>query len=182
MSRSSKNDDDFSSNGKTTWSLKNKTYDPAVLKELEMEVIDDKDLKPSTSSAPASSTVPVVLQSSDGKENLEPSKPVAKKARELEESGFCVVRAVPDRPLSKIRYMDKFSDELILMIFEWLSKNDLACCARVCRRWRELAYDESLWTYADLGNKRIESGLANHLLSLGESKSMYVCVLCLCYV
>ncbi|CAG0925069.1 unnamed protein product, partial [Notodromas monacha] len=154
-------DQSFGDGGRATWSLKDKTYDPAVLKELEIELIPDSEIN---ACPPPSVSLP---EEPEAKENVEPLRTVAKKTHELESSGHFVIRCITDRALTKVPYMDRFSDEIILMIFEWLPKPVLASCARVCKRWRRLAYDESLWQFFDLGSRRVESGTVSHLLSLG---------------
>lgn len=42
------------------------------------------------------------------------------------------------------------SDEIILMILQWLPRQSLSDCAMVCQRWRRITYDESLWQRIDL--------------------------------
>lgn len=41
---------------------------------------------------------------------------------------------------------DRLPDDLLLRVFACLDSTDLASCARVCRRWANLAWDPSLWT------------------------------------
>lgn len=49
----------------------------------------------------------------------------------------------------------KLSTELILHIFNWLEPHDLASCARVCRFWKDVACDESLWRTLTISDRRI---------------------------
>lgn len=42
------------------------------------------------------------------------------------------------------------SDEIVLMIMQWLPRQSLSDCALVCQRWRRIVYDESLWQRIDL--------------------------------
>ncbi|KFM71683.1 S-phase kinase-associated protein 2, partial [Stegodyphus mimosarum] len=61
----------------------------------------------------------------------------------------------------------KLSDEIILHIFKWLPKTILVKCSQVCKRWRNLSYDETLWRRFDLGRKFIKPGVLGTLLSRG---------------
>ncbi|KAK7867760.1 hypothetical protein R5R35_002260 [Gryllus longicercus] len=63
----------------------------------------------------------------------------------------------------------KLSDELMLIIFRWLPKRSLVRCAFVCKRWRQIAYDESLWTRLDLGSGVLKSGSLSYVLARGVS-------------
>lgn len=57
------------------------------------------------------------------------------------------------------------SDEIILMIFRWLSKKNLIRCALVCKRWHRLTSDETLWSRLDGSTKVLESGALGNILS-----------------
>ncbi|XP_077499456.1 S-phase kinase-associated protein 2-like isoform X1 [Amblyomma americanum] len=63
-------------------------------------------------------------------------------------------------------FMD-LSDETILEVFKWLPKSVLVNCGRVCRRWMELAFDESLWRRLDLGKKHLGPGVLGTVLRRG---------------
>ncbi|XP_067935569.1 S-phase kinase-associated protein 2-like isoform X2 [Watersipora subatra] len=52
-------------------------------------------------------------------------------------------------------YFSFLADEVILSIFTYMPKRILAKCARVCKRWKRLAYDETLWRRLDLGGRQI---------------------------
>ncbi|KAF2900448.1 hypothetical protein ILUMI_05743 [Ignelater luminosus] len=65
----------------------------------------------------------------------------------------------------KINHFEHLSDEVILQIFHWLPKRSLANAALVCRRWHQLAQDESLWTRMDVSNRCLEPGAIGHILS-----------------
>jgi F-box and leucine-rich repeat protein 1 (S-phase kinase-associated protein 2) len=60
------------------------------------------------------------------------------------------------------------SDEVVLSVFTWLSKATLSRCACVCKRWKRLAFDESLWRGAiDLGGKTLKRGVVGLVLERG---------------
>ncbi|KAJ7335052.1 hypothetical protein JRQ81_012993 [Phrynocephalus forsythii] len=62
---------------------------------------------------------------------------------------------------------DTLPDELLLGIFSYLSLTDLLKIAQVCRRWRRLSLDESLWQTLDLAGKNLLPGVIGQLLPLG---------------
>mmetsp|Transcript_37702 Transcript_37702/g.98759 ORF Transcript_37702/g.98759 Transcript_37702/m.98759 type:complete len:427 (-) Transcript_37702:290-1570(-) len=49
----------------------------------------------------------------------------------------------------------ELSTELILHIFKQLAQHDIATCARVCKFWYSLAYDETLWRKMVFSNRRV---------------------------
>jgi hypothetical protein len=53
------------------------------------------------------------------------------------------------------------------MIFQWLPKHTLCDSAIVCKRWRRIAYDDSLWTRLDLGNRVLRPRNLEHVLKRG---------------
>lgn len=59
------------------------------------------------------------------------------------------------------------SDELILAVFRWLPKFMLARCAQVSRRWKRMAFDESLWRRLDLGGKTLRPGVVGRVILRG---------------
>ncbi|XP_041474974.1 S-phase kinase-associated protein 2-like [Lytechinus variegatus] len=59
------------------------------------------------------------------------------------------------------------SDEVILSIFHWLPKKSLTHCAKVCRRWRRLSYDEELWRKVDLSSRNFLPGILGLILERG---------------
>ncbi|XP_045615439.1 S-phase kinase-associated protein 2 isoform X2 [Procambarus clarkii] len=76
------------------------------------------------------------------------------------------------RRLDAIAGGDKFnrmSDELILGVFRWLPKFMLARCAQVSRRWKRLAFDETLWRRLDLGGKTLKPGVVGRVILRGSS-------------
>ncbi|XP_054275646.1 S-phase kinase-associated protein 2 isoform X2 [Macrosteles quadrilineatus] len=50
----------------------------------------------------------------------------------------------------KLDLFGMLSDEIVLMIMQWLPRQSLSDCALVCQRWRRIVYDESLWQRIDL--------------------------------
>ena len=47
-------------------------------------------------------------------------------------------------------HIQEFPDTILLLIFRCLSETDLCHIAQVCRRWRLIAYDSSLWKSVNL--------------------------------
>ncbi|XP_013774923.1 S-phase kinase-associated protein 2-like [Limulus polyphemus] len=64
-------------------------------------------------------------------------------------------------------HFSQISDEIILQIFKWLPKYALARCAQVSKRWKGLAYDESLWKRVDLGKKHLQPGVLGMVIDRG---------------
>lgn len=46
--------------------------------------------------------------------------------------------------------IDKLPDKVLLNIFSYLSHREICRMARVCRRWRQMAYDTRLWRNVSL--------------------------------
>ncbi|XP_044011762.1 F-box/LRR-repeat protein 2 isoform X2 [Aphidius gifuensis] len=46
--------------------------------------------------------------------------------------------------------IEKLPDKVILRIFSYLSHREICRLARVCKRWRQIAYDTKLWNYVSL--------------------------------
>lgn len=44
-------------------------------------------------------------------------------------------------------------DEIILNIFSYLPRSTLMTCVEVCKRWKKLGYDQSLWRIVNLDSK-----------------------------
>ncbi|XP_037948918.1 S-phase kinase-associated protein 2 isoform X2 [Teleopsis dalmanni] len=64
-------------------------------------------------------------------------------------------------------YFGLMSDEIILQIFKWLSKNSLLNCSIVNQQFNRCARDEMLWARLDLGNRKLRPGAVGHILSRG---------------
>lgn len=48
------------------------------------------------------------------------------------------------------KMIDKLPESILLNIFHCFAFKDLGRVATVCRKWRRIAYDHSLWRNADL--------------------------------
>ena len=48
------------------------------------------------------------------------------------------------------KMIDKLPESILLNIFHCCAFKDLGHAAMVCKKWRRIAYDHSLWRYADL--------------------------------
>nr|XP_014346653.1 PREDICTED: S-phase kinase-associated protein 2 isoform X2 [Latimeria chalumnae] len=79
---------------------------------------------------------------------------IARRARQKRESGTGVS-------------WDKLPDELLLGIFYCLPLADLLKVSQVCKRWRCLAFDETLWHSIDLTNRILLPGAIGQVLSAG---------------
>ncbi|XP_040194307.1 S-phase kinase-associated protein 2 [Rana temporaria] len=62
---------------------------------------------------------------------------------------------------------DSLPDELVLGILSYLPLAELLKASGVCKRWRRLSCDESLWHSLDLTGKHLVDGVIGYLLSLG---------------
>ncbi|XP_010216024.1 PREDICTED: S-phase kinase-associated protein 2-like, partial [Tinamus guttatus] len=62
---------------------------------------------------------------------------------------------------------DALPDELLLAIFAYLPLNDLLKVSLICKRWRRLSFDESLWQTLDLTGRNLLPGVIGHLLPAG---------------
>lgn len=59
------------------------------------------------------------------------------------------------------------SDEIVLGIFNYFTHEDLKVTAQVSRRFRRLAYDESLWPRIDLASKSLSSNSLAYIMKRG---------------
>ena len=71
-----------------------------------------------------------------------------------------------------LEYKDKslvdFPDEILLKIFNYLDFQMLGRCAKVCKRFREVSHDESLWEMVNLfGFQDIPEGFLEQVLANG---------------
>ncbi|XP_074105592.1 F-box/LRR-repeat protein FipoQ [Cotesia typhae] len=64
--------------------------------------------------------------------------------QEKENDGFVII--VPRSTTT----IEKLPDKVILNIFEYLSHREICRLARVCKRWRQIAYDTRLWKHVSL--------------------------------
>ncbi|GFY15411.1 hypothetical protein TNCV_1572221 [Trichonephila clavipes] len=66
-----------------------------------------------------------------------------------------------------INHFAKITDEIILYIFQMLPKPTLLQCSAVCKRWRNLSNDETLWKRYDFGKRIIKPCVLEHLMLKG---------------
>lgn len=52
-------------------------------------------------------------------------------------------------------YFDWLPEEMILNIFKILDRRTLIKCTYVCKKWRRIAYDESLWQCLNIPRRRM---------------------------
>ncbi|KAK2554647.1 S-phase kinase-associated protein 2, partial [Acropora cervicornis] len=64
-------------------------------------------------------------------------------------------------------YWTLLSDEIILSVFQHLPKKTIVKCAQVCKHWKRLAYDESLWRCVDMTKANLFPGLLGKVLKRG---------------
>jgi len=64
-------------------------------------------------------------------------------------------------------FFNTMSDEVVLQFFRWLPKSTLARCGLVCKRWRRLSLDETLWKRLDLGLKTLPPGVVGQVIARG---------------
>ena len=61
-----------------------------------------------------------------------------------------------------------FPDEILLKIFDYLDFKMLGRCAKVCKRFRKVSHDESLWEVVNLfGFQNIPEGFLEQVLANG---------------
>ncbi|NXN88508.1 SKP2 protein, partial [Bombycilla garrulus] len=63
--------------------------------------------------------------------------------------------------------LDALPDELLLAIFAYFPLKDLLKVSTICKRWRRLAFDESLWQTLDLAGQNLLPGVLAQLLPAG---------------
>lgn len=72
-------------------------------------------------------------------------------------------------PKKPCHFLDRLSDEVILMIFRFLNRSALVRCALTCRRLRNIAYVQELWKQLDLGSKSISADILHTILDRGTT-------------
>ncbi|XP_006824076.2 S-phase kinase-associated protein 2-like [Saccoglossus kowalevskii] len=70
-------------------------------------------------------------------------------------------------------YFSHMSDEIVLNVFKWLPLTTMAKCARVCRRWSSLAFDESLWRRPFLTGKTFKDGQIGKIFLRGMTAGKF---------
>ncbi|XP_063216861.1 S-phase kinase-associated protein 2 isoform X2 [Bacillus rossius redtenbacheri] len=135
-----------------------------VLEEMGLSIIEDElDVRKSEVSLDGVEEVVSLVCNGDapvceasGKQGVKPAPPdsffLYRRKRQESSGGDC---------------FSCLSDELVLMVFKHLPKRALVRCALVCRRWRRVAYDETLWARLDLGLRTVRPGSLSHVLSRG---------------
>ncbi|GFQ67652.1 s-phase kinase-associated protein 2 [Trichonephila clavata] len=89
------------------------------------------------------------------------------KSSQVYRDDFILFRKQKHFHSSGINHFAKITDEIILYIFQMLPKPTLLQCAAVCKRWRDLSYDETLWKRYDFGKKIIKPCVLEHLMLKG---------------
>ncbi|KAJ7386610.1 F-box protein of unknown function [Desmophyllum pertusum] len=70
-----------------------------------------------------------------------------------------------DKPTQN--YWMSLSDEIILAIFQFLTKKTLVKCAQICKHWQRLACDESLWRRVDMSKANLLPGILGKVIKRG---------------
>jgi len=63
--------------------------------------------------------------------------------------------------------IEKLPNEVLLDIFDLLTIKDLYCCASVCQRFRQISYEEKLWSTLNLSDKKIPIAFIEQILIHG---------------
>lgn len=156
-------DSDVSSTSPDNWE-KDDRVPPDILKDMGIDYLDE---------SPPSSSI-LLMQPSPPRASRRFSKGQKRDAqsalgtpqRTLPDTFTLHKRSKQDVATGKDPFSD-LSDETILEIFKWLPRPTLALCGRVCRRWMELAFDESLWRRLDLSKKHLGPGVLGNVLNRG---------------
>lgn len=171
--------ENLTSNGKENNDLLNKSYPVKwdvstdviadILQDMGVGILDDiscdiPDFEPTppmttNSTIPTNSLTPKPY-------SYPPSENTSPDIRRIDNDFILFKRTKPNGILGE-NYFTKLSDEIILHIFKWLSKSMLSRCASVCKRWKTLCYDESLWRRLDLGRKHLEPGVLGRVIDRG---------------
>ncbi|KAK8744405.1 hypothetical protein OTU49_000778, partial [Cherax quadricarinatus] len=159
----------------TRWSLGGDVgTNPPLLADMGLSILQDEEAAGVPTPTPPTTEVnvdnppppPKVLQQSN--QNIISNGSFFSDDSVNEEEFFVYKR----RRLDAIAGGDKFnrmSDELILAVFRWLPKFMLARCAQVSRRWKRLAFDETLWRRLDLGGKTLKPGVVGRVILRGSN-------------
>ncbi|XP_050435636.1 S-phase kinase-associated protein 2 [Adelges cooleyi] len=68
------------------------------------------------------------------------------------------------KPVIQNNHFDTVPEEVILHLFKMLDKHTLTKCAYVCRQWRRIAYDESLWQSLNIPYRRMSIMALDNIL------------------
>ena len=80
-------------------------------------------------------------------------------------SGETVALVHPSPGHHPLAPVDLLPDNTLLQMFSHLSTNQLCRCARVCRRWYNLAWDPRLWSTVRLGGELVHADRALRVLT-----------------
>ncbi|XP_063068275.1 S-phase kinase-associated protein 2 [Engraulis encrasicolus] len=94
----------------------------------------------------------------------------ADKGKENDENVFVLARRPRKRRDSLGACWNRLPDELLLRILSCLSLKDLLRTSRVCKRWHQLSFDESLWHSVDLEAKVRLGNAVGQALSAGAQR------------
>nr|XP_025954137.1 S-phase kinase-associated protein 2 isoform X2 [Dromaius novaehollandiae] len=99
---------------------------------------------------------------------VSPCPPQKRQKVKEKEKDFVIVRRprLPREAESGVSW-DALPDELLLAIFAYLPLNDLLKVSLICKRWRRLSFDESLWQTLDLTGRNLLPGVIGQLLPAG---------------
>ena len=74
-----------------------------------------------------------------------------------------------------MNFIEKLPDEIILKIFKELKFKELGQCTQVCKKFRHISQDESLWQKINLYEKRVTPEFIAHIL---KQKTKYLNLFC----
>ena len=66
---------------------------------------------------------------------------------------------IPPKRIEGPSPFDKISDEIVVKIFSYLPRSVLGRCAPVCKKFRRIALDDSLWKAIKLYKKTVPPGV-----------------------
>ncbi|KAG8185086.1 hypothetical protein JTE90_029698 [Oedothorax gibbosus] len=90
-----------------------------------------------------------------------------KKTGKNNKNDFVVIKKPQFEQLNEFSPFLNVSDEVILHIFHMLPKSTLVKCSAVCKRWRDLSYDEIFWRRYDFGRRLVKPCVLEILLPRG---------------
>ncbi|NWR43992.1 SKP2 protein, partial [Regulus satrapa] len=108
------------------------------------------------------------LGSENAPQELASSPCLPAKRQKVKDNDFVIVRRpVLLREAESGISLDALPDELLLAIFAYLPLKDLVKASVICKRWHQLAFDESLWQTLDLTGRNLPPGVLGQLLPAG---------------
>lgn len=141
-----------------------KRMKPDVLMEMGLAMLDDEDEPVSAGDSQTLANSP--YDNSETRLLCNVNEEVSSFADPFGDD-FTVFRRQKSSGRSREDYFRILSDEIVLSIFKWLPKKTLNRCSLVCRRWRNIARDEALWTRLDLGSKTLSPGNLADIVKTG---------------